>query len=140
MKVLCLIRGLLLLVTENCALVTGGSMQWNQIERGKNKYDNTESIVIMEHCWKNCNLPCCSSRWIFFFFFDSLIRGSLRSWYFSFLKCYQVLLGFKIIDKKLTYKAYDGSYSYDAFLKDVQEVFSLLLSLNPWSSQFIISF
>ena len=43
---------------------------------------------------------------------------------------YQVLLGFKIIDMKLTYEEYDGSYSYDAFLKDVQEVFSLLLSLN----------
>ncbi|KAK7824206.1 hypothetical protein CFP56_034647 [Quercus suber] len=30
--------------------------------------------------------------------------------------------GFKIIDMKLTYEAYDGSYSYDAFLKDVQEI------------------
>lgn len=52
MKVLCLIQGLLLLVTENCALVTGGSMQWNQIERGKNKYVNTESIILL-WLWNN---------------------------------------------------------------------------------------
>ena len=53
MKVLCVIQGLLLLVTKNCVLVTGGSMQWNQIERGKNKYVNTDSNVIMKQCWKN---------------------------------------------------------------------------------------
>lgn len=64
MKVLCLIQGLLLLVIEGCALVTGGSMQWNQIERGKNKYVDTESNVIIEQLMlKKCALPCCSCRW-----------------------------------------------------------------------------
>ena len=64
MKVLCVIQGLLLLVTKNRVLVTGGSMQWNQIERGKNRYINTESNVIIEQLMlKKCALPCCSSRW-----------------------------------------------------------------------------
>ena len=56
---LCLTQGLLLLVTEGFALVTGG-MQSNLIERVKTKCVNTESNVIMKQYRKQCALPGCS--------------------------------------------------------------------------------